>query len=123
MAELLLVLAAVGLVSALGLVVPLVPPEWLVEAGFWVTGAGLLLGLPTSLWWHLLLRARLLRGGRLPARWWLRPVSLHASLAPAERPAVLLWFYLGGIGFVLACAGCLLIGSGVVAAAVHAGVL
>jgi hypothetical protein len=121
MAELLLVLAAVGAVSALGLVVPLIPPEWLVESGFWMTAAGMAFGLPTSLVWHVMLRSRLLRSGRLPARWWLRPVSLHASLAPHERPAVLVWFYLGGAGFALACAGCLLIGSGVVAAAVHAG--
>jgi hypothetical protein len=123
MAELLLVLAAVGAVSALGLLVPLIPPEWLVESGFWVTAAGMALGLPTSLVWHVVLRGRLLRSGRLPARWWLRPVSLHARLAPAERPAVLVWFYLGGAGFALACVGCLLIGSGVVAAAVQAGVL
>jgi hypothetical protein len=78
--------------------------------------------LPTSLVWHVVLRARLLLSGRLPARWWLRPVSLHRHLAAHERPAVLVWFYLGGAGFVLACAGCLLIASGVVASAVHAGV-
>ena len=123
MAELFLVLAAVGIVSALGLVVPLLPPEWLVDAGFWVTAAGFALGLPTSMGWHLKLRASLLRSGRLPARWWLRPVSLHASLAPGERAEVLVWFYAGGVGFALACAGCLLISAGVVAAAVRAGVL
>ena len=123
MAELLLVLTAVGVVSALGLVVPLIPPEWLVESGIWVTLLGFALGLPTSLVWHVVLRARLLRSKRLPARWWLRPVSLHASLAPDERPAVLVWFYLGGAGFALACLGCLLVGSGVVSAAVRAGVL
>jgi hypothetical protein len=123
MAELLLVLAAVGLVSALGLVVPLIPPEWLVEAGFWVTAAGFALGLPASLVWHVKLRGRLLRSGHLPARWWLRPVSLQGSLAADERPAVVVWFYLGGAGFALVCGGCLLIAAGVLASAVRAGVL
>lgn len=122
MIETLLVLLGVGLAALLGLVAPLVPSEWLVRAGWSCTAAGLALGVPTGLWYHLRLRAFLRGDARLPRGWWLRPASLHERLRPEERAPVLRWFRLGGAGFGLAVVGCALIGGGVVLEGLRAGV-
>ena len=122
MVEVLLVLLGVGLLSALGLVAPLLPSEWVIRAGWLCTLSGLLLGVPTGFWYHVRLRASLLRKGRLSRRWWLRPSSLHDRLDPEDQPAVMLWFTLGGAGFAMTILGCLLVGAGVVLEGVRAGV-
>ena len=122
MIEALIVLLGVGLLAALGLVAPLLPSEWVIRAGWLCAGLGLLLGVPTGLWYHVRLRASLLRNGRLARRWWLRPSSLHDRLDAEDRPSVMLWFTLGGAGFLVTLLGCLLVGAGVVLEGVRAGV-
>ena len=122
MIEALIVLLGVGLLSALGLVGPLLPSEWVIRAGWLCAVSGLLLGVPTGFWYHVRLRASLLRKGRLARRWWLRPSSLHDRLDPGDRPAVMLWFTLGGAGFLVTILGCLLVGAGVVLEGIRAGV-
>lgn len=122
MIEALLVLLAVGLLSGLALVGPMLPPEWVVAGGGVCTILGLLLGVPTGFWYHVRLRACLLRRAELPQRWWLRPVRLHERLEAAERPEVMLWFALGGAGFGLTILGCFVVGVGVVLQAFRAGV-
>jgi len=99
-------LIALGAIGWLG---PLVPLEWIVSAGVTCTALGMLLGVPTGLWYHVRLYAALRRQGPLPALWWLRPHSLHGQLAEGERSGVLRWFYLGGAGFALTAAGCALV--------------
>lgn len=118
----LLVLLSVGVLALVGVVVPLLPAEWVVQAGWLCTAAGLMVGVPTGFWYHVKLRACLKRGDRLEERWWLRPSSLHCRLEPEERPSVLVWFALGGAGFVVTVAGCILIGAGVVLQGLRAGV-
>jgi hypothetical protein len=122
MIEGLLVLLIVGLLAAGGLVVSFVPVEWLIQAGWLCTAAGLALGLPTGLWYHVRLRASLLPSGELPRRWWLHPTPLHARLRPDERPAVMLWFYLGAAGCAVSILGCVAVGASVVLAGFRAGV-
>ncbi len=122
MIEALLVLFGVGLLSALGLVAPLLASEWVIQAGWLCALAGLLLGVPTGFWYHVRLRASLLRSGRLARHWWLRPSSLHDRLDPEDRPAVMLWFTLGGAGFLVTVLGCVLVGAGVVLEGIRAGV-
>jgi len=121
--EALLVFAAVGVLAAAGLVLPLVPAEWIVGCGGAFTAAGMLLGVPTGFWYHVKLRAVLVRHGELPARWWLRPVALHDRLGPGDRPGVMRWFYVGGVGFALTVLGCGTVALGVVMQAFRAGVL
>jgi hypothetical protein len=122
MVESLLVLAAVACLAFLGLVAPLVPAAWWVEAGWICTAVGLLVGAPTGFWYHVKLRAILRQGGRPPPRWWLHPVAHHGRLAPEERPSVMLWFRLGGLGFAVAVLGCALVGGGVLLEGLRAGV-
>ena len=43
----------------------------------------------------------------------MRPVSYHDRVAPAERRAMLRWFYLGGAGFAITVLGCVGIVAGV----------
>lgn len=122
MIEALLVLTAVIALGVAGLVLPLLPAAGVVTAGIFCAGSGLLLGLPTGLWYHVKLHACLSRRGQLSRGWWLRPVALHDQLGPAERPAVLLWFYLGGAGFMLSVLGCGLVIFGVLLEGYRAGV-
>ncbi len=113
MIESLLVLAAVALLAGVGLVAPLLPAALIVQAGAALAAAGALFGLPTGFWYHVRLRAVLLRRGALPGRWWIRPVALHGRIPDEERASVLLWFYLGGLGFVAIVLGCIAIAGGV----------
>jgi hypothetical protein len=120
--EALMVLTAVVALGVAGLVLPLLPAAGLATAGIFCAACGLLLGLPTGFWYHVKLRACLSRRGQLPHGWWLRPVALHGQLVPTERPVVLLWFYLGGAGFVLSVLGCGLVIFGVFLQGFRAGV-
>ena len=121
MIETLLVFVGVVLLAAAALVVHLVPAEWVVQAGWACTAAGLLLGVPTGFWYHVRLRKCLQRAGELPAGWWLRPVAHHGRLAPEEQPGVLAWFFAGGVGFGLTVLGCFGVGAGVLLQAWRAG--
>ena len=122
MIETLLVFMGVVLLAAAALVVQLVPAEWVVQAGWVCTAAGLLLGVPTGFWYHVRLRECLRRAGELPAGWWLRPVAYHGRLGPEEQPRVLVWFLAGGVGFGLTVLGCVGVGAGVLLQAWRAGV-
>jgi hypothetical protein len=104
--EAVVVMLLVGALSALALLAPLIPVEPVLMAGTLCTGFGLLLGVPTSFWYHVKLRAALLRSERLPERWWMHPVHLHGEIPAAERAGVMLWFYVGGVGFVFTLLGC-----------------
>lgn len=123
MLETVLVLAGVALLALLGLALPVLPAAWWIQTGALCTAAGLVLGVPTGLVYHVAL-ARALRGGDgLPARWWLRPVALHPRLREADRLRVLPWFWAGGAGFLLCALGCALVVLGVVVEGLRAGVL
>jgi hypothetical protein len=104
--EAVVVMLLVGALSALALLSPHIPVEPVLMAGTICTGFGLLLGVPTGFWYHVKLRAALLRSDRLPERWWIHPVSLHGDIPSAERAGVMLWFYIGGAGFVFTLLGC-----------------
>ena len=119
----LLVLALVGLLGVAGLLLPLLPAGVIVQAGGVIIAAGALLGLPTGLWYHVKLRAALQRQNQLPARWWLRPVSLHDRVPSEQRTAVLRWFYAGGLGFIAMILGCLTVTVGVLLEAHRAGAI
>ncbi len=122
MIEALLVILGVALLSALALLGPLIPGAWVVMAGAICTATGMLLGVPTGLWYHVKLRSCLGPRDELPERWWVRPVPLNARLRPEERARVLVWFYIGGVGFALCVLGCVLVLAGALLQASQAGV-
>ena len=117
-----LVFFGVALLCAAGLALPLLAAETVVVAGVVCALGGLLVGVPTGLWYHVKLRAALSARGQLPERWWLRPVALHPRLAAEERGVVLLWFYAGGAGFASSVVGCALVVAGVLLEGFRAGV-
>lgn len=108
MLELLFVLGLLGVLASV-VVVGSVAPEWVLYAGVALIAAGMLLGLPSSAWYHVLLRRALAVRGALPHRWWLHPVPLHATLDERTRGPVLRWFYVGAAFFGLAVLGCALV--------------
>jgi hypothetical protein len=81
-------------------------PDALLAAGFWAVAAGLALGLPTGLVYHLELRRSLAARGELPRRWWLHPIALHHLLPPEDSFRVLAWCRLGALGCGVAFLGC-----------------
>ena len=119
MVETLLTLCAVALLALLGWLGPLVPLEWVLSAGIACTAIGMAIGVPTGAWYHVKLYTALRPRGALPQTWWLRPVALHDRLAPRERPEVLRWFYIGGVGFCVTALGCALVILAVVLAALR----
>lgn len=121
--ESLLVLAALALLGLLGFVAPLVPGRVWIDAGWVAVAAGLLVGVPTGVVYHLRLARALARRGRLPPRWWLRPTALHGELEARDGPRVLPWCAAGAAGFLVVVAGLLSIVAGVVSEAFRAELL
>ncbi len=89
------------------------PWETLYYGGIWVTLAGFVVGVPTGFVYHVRLFRVLAPRGELPRGWFWRPIRFNARLQPEERGGVMVWCYLGAIGFAVICAGLLLMGGGV----------
>jgi hypothetical protein len=113
--ELLLVLGMVAGLAGMALLAAAVDPDVLLQAGAWITLAGLVTGVPTGLWYHVALYRALRARGPLPVRWWLRPVDLHPLLGDRERAPVLRWFVAGGLGFLVVVVGCSVVVLGLLA--------
>jgi hypothetical protein len=107
--ELALVACAVLGLALYGAVGVWLPPDALFLAGVRLAAAGLAFGVPTGLIYHLELRHALLQAELLPARWWLRPTSLHRQVPAALRPRVRAWCYAGAAGFIVSMLGCALV--------------
>ena len=101
-----MVFGLVGLLAAAGLLAPVLPVELVLTAGALCSAAGLLVGIPTGLWYHVELHACLRRHGELPAHWWVHPVALHPLIPETCRGRVMAWFYVGGLGFLITVLGC-----------------
>jgi hypothetical protein len=105
MIETMLVIGALilfGLVGWLGTAVSL--PS-VIELGLWALAIGLVTGLPTGFWYHVVLYRMLSKRMTLPRRWWLFPGRLHPSLAMHETARVRPWFLLGAFSFMLSLGG------------------
>lgn len=105
MPEIALVLLALLAIGLLGLATTLVTPQLMTAVGLWTLLLGLVTGIPTGLWYHVVLYRFLSKKIALPARWWWAPVDLHPHLTQEELAKIKPWFVLGGIGFPLALAG------------------
>lgn len=84
-------------------------------AGALATGVGLLFGVSTGLWYHVLLAKALSAAQARTPRWWLRPESLHDRLDVAARRRVMPWFYAGAAGFAVTVVGLVLPTLGIIA--------
>jgi hypothetical protein len=109
MFELLLVSLALGALA----LAALAPWPLLLETGAALAGAGMLVGVPAGLLYHLRLRRALLDADALSARWWVSPVPLHRRLDAGALAPVLPPFYLGAAGFLLTVLGCAVVLLGV----------
>ncbi len=105
MYELLLVLASMVGFGAIALITVVITPQIMIELGFRLLAVGLLVGIPTGLWYHVALYRALVGRVTLPPRWWKAPVELHTQLTPFELRRVRPWFVAGAIGFLLCCVG------------------
>lgn len=105
MLELLLLLASLVVIGLTGLVTVVATPPRMVELGLWALALGLLIGIPTGWWYHVVLYRVLASRMALPRRWWQRPVELHPLLKAEEYRLVRPWFVTGAVGFVLCLAG------------------
>ena len=101
-----LVVAGLVAVPALLAVVP-----WDVTFGCGVAlvALGMAVGVPAGALYHLQLYRALRPTG---ARWWLHPTGLHGQLRDGQRGAVMRWFRIGAVGFLVAIIGCVMVAVG-----------
>jgi hypothetical protein len=120
MHEIVFLLAALVGMGLLGYLVTVLTPHVFHNIGLVMLLAGLVEGIPTGFWYHVVLRRILIQRGNLPqqshpptpgaprrppSRWWIHPTRFHAQLTPEEYRRIRLWFVLGGIGYAIAVTG------------------
>lgn len=101
MIEILMVFGGVLVLAGLSLLALFVPPLALVWLCLMLLATGFLLGVPTGVYYHVLLRRELQRLGPLPPRWYIRPFAHHELLDEDAQARLKPWWTLGGLGFVL----------------------
>ena len=105
MLEIGFLLAALIGIGLLGYLITIITPHVFHNIGLIMLVAGLVEGVPTGFWYHVVLRRILVKRGALPRRWWIHPTRFHSQLTPEEYRRVRLWFVLGGIGYAVAVSG------------------
>ena|SRR5205085_12664411 len=105
MLEITLLLGALALIGSIGYLATVVTPDLVLTIGIVLLVGGLLEGVPTGLWYHVVLRRMIAAKGPVPPRWWLNPSKLHPALTAEEHRRVRFWFALGGLGYLIAVAG------------------
>ena len=111
MLEMALLLIAAVAAGVIGIVGPSLGATVIIELGLGMLLVGLVVGLMTGFWYHVVLYRTLASRMRVPPKWWLAPSRLHEYLSDAERDRVRPWYRIGGLGFLLC------VGGGVVAIA------
>ena len=105
MLEATLVLGAVAAVGLAVLLATVLTAPVMIMLALGALLLGLVVGVPTGFWYHVLLYRIVSARIAVPRRWWLSPSALHVHLTDAEQRRIRLWYRLGGIGFVLSVAG------------------
>jgi hypothetical protein len=105
MLEAVLVFSALGSVGLILLLAMLLTPPVLVMLAIGIMVLGLVVGVPTGLWYHVVLYRLVAAKAPVPRRWWVSPAALHVHLTDEEERSIRFWFRLGGIGFVLSMVG------------------
>ena len=114
MLEISLVILAVFLLVIFGSLSDLIPAILFTEIGIWFLVLGLIEGIPTGFYYHLVLYRILGPKGKLPPMWWILPQRYHVYLDEEEYPLVSRWFLLGGVGFFFAVIGGVLVFLGLI---------
>ncbi|MDP2702640.1 MAG: hypothetical protein Q8P98_11280 [Candidatus Rokubacteria bacterium] len=105
MLEITLVLTAVAAVGLVALLATVLTPGFMIVIALGTLLLGLVVGVPTGFWYHVVLYRIVSAKIRLPRRWWVSPSNLHIHLSNAEQRRIKVWYRLGGIGFVLSVVG------------------
>ncbi len=105
MLELTLVLTAVVALGLIGFAATVLTPQLMTAIGLGALALGLVTGVPTGFWYHVLLYRIISAKIPLPRRWWLSPSALHPYLTEAEQRRITPWYRIGGVGFVLSVTG------------------
>jgi hypothetical protein len=105
MLEILLVFATIIFLGFLGFLATILTPRLMTTIGLVTLALGLLVGVPTGVWYHVLLYRILSLRMALPPRWWWSPVDLHPHLTEQEMTRLKPWFTIGGVGFALSLVG------------------
>jgi len=105
MLEITLVLGAVAGVGLVVLLATMLTAPVMIMLALGALLLGLVVGVPTGFWYHVVLYRIVSARIAVPRRWWLSPSALHVHLTGAEQRRIRLWYRLGGIGFVLSVAG------------------
>ena len=101
MLEITLVLVTLVVVGLGGFVTP----SSIATIGIAVLVLGIVIAVPTGLWYHVTLYRCMRAKISLPRTWWLSPSGLHPHLTDVERRRIDPWYRAGGIGFVLCLGG------------------
>src|SRR5712664_1065578 len=105
MHEIVFLLVALTGIGLLGYLVTILTPHVFHNIGLVMLLTGLVEGIPTGFWYHVVLRRILIQRGNLPRKWWIHPTRHHGQLTPEEHRRIRLWFVLGGIGYTIAVTG------------------
>jgi hypothetical protein len=103
--EITLVLLAVVSVGLVGVLVTALTPSVVTVVAMATMCLGLVVGVPTGFWYHVVLYRVVSPKIQLPRGWWISPSALHIYLTDGERRRINLWYRLGGVGFVLSVVG------------------
>ncbi len=115
MIEIMLALVAIVAVGLIGYLATILTSSLITVIGVGTLVLGLLIGVPTGFWYHVILYRFVSTKIRLPRAWWLSPSSLHHHLTEAEERRITPWYRIGGVGFVLSVAGGLVAIAGLLA--------
>jgi hypothetical protein len=108
MLEVAFVLAVVAALGLLGLPTVVFSLQFPTVIGLATLLLGLVVGVPTGFWYHVVLYRIASAKTPLPRRWWLSPSDLHACLTDVEQRRIRPWYRIGGAGFVLCVVGAVL---------------
>ena len=109
MTEALIALGILGAAWVSMSVQHVLPLERLLQIGALLIAAGFLEGVPTGLYYHILLKRYVSQRTQMPARWWIFPARYHRHLLEGEARKVLWFFRAGALGFFVIVCGILMV--------------
>ncbi|HSI03841.1 MAG: hypothetical protein ACAI38_10755 [Myxococcota bacterium] len=106
MLEIGIAFAVVGIFVGVVVAAAAVPVLTLIWVGVATIIAGMALGLPAGVGYHVAMHRGLAASGIEAPKWWWSPVRYHDQLGDRGRRLVMPWFVAGVLGATLAFLGC-----------------